>query len=46
MGPGLCGGRSALLRGEFGEGDTIQVDAEKGQVQLRLMVGLETQAAV
>ncbi len=34
---------SALLRGEFGEGDTIQVDAEKGQVQLRLMVGMETE---
>jgi ATP-dependent Clp protease ATP-binding subunit ClpC len=33
---------SALLRGEFGEGDTIQVDAEGREIRLRLVVGAET----
>ncbi len=37
---------SALLRGEFGEGDTIQVDAEDGEIKLRLVVGAgEVEAA-
>ncbi len=30
---------SAILRGEFGAGDTVQVDAEGDQVKLRLVVG-------
>jgi ATP-dependent Clp protease ATP-binding subunit ClpC len=29
---------SAILRGEFAEGDTILVDAEDGQIKLRLKV--------
>ncbi|NLO73534.1 MAG: AAA domain-containing protein [candidate division WS1 bacterium] len=29
---------SALLRGEFGEGDTIQVDVEEGEIRLRLLI--------
>ncbi len=32
---------SALLRGEFGEGDTIQADAVEGEIRLRLVVGEE-----
>jgi ATP-dependent Clp protease ATP-binding subunit ClpC len=29
---------SALLRGEFGEGDTIQVDVDDGAIKLRLVI--------
>ncbi|MEN6346979.1 MAG: AAA family ATPase [Armatimonadia bacterium] len=30
---------SAILRGEFGDGDMVQVDAEGDQIKLRLVVG-------
>jgi ATP-dependent Clp protease ATP-binding subunit ClpA len=30
---------SAILRGEFSEGDTIQLDAEDGDLKLSLLVG-------
>ncbi|MCE5216093.1 AAA family ATPase [bacterium] len=30
---------SAILRGEFGDGDVVQVDAEGDQIKLRLVVG-------
>ena len=37
---------SAILRGEFAEGDTIQVDAEGGGIELRLVVEEGEQAQV